>query len=68
MNVSWRDCLTNEQLYGNLCLLSDIIKEQRVKFEGDCWRAKNEIVSEVILWEPTQGRASRGQQAKTYMK
>lgn len=28
---------------------------------GYCWRAKDEIVNEVLLWQSTQGRSSWGQ-------
>ena len=55
LNKSWTDHLSNAELYG------------RLRFAGHCWRSKNELSSEVLLWEPSHGKRSRGRPRKTYV-
>ena len=33
-----------------------------------CWRSKNELVSDVLLWTPTYGQAKAGRPARTYIQ
>ena len=33
-----------------------------------CWRSKDELISDVLLWTPTYGRAKAGQPARTYIQ
>ena len=37
-NVSWKDHITNKDLYGNLPKLSTKIRERRMKLAGHCSR------------------------------
>ena len=55
LNVTWREHLPNMQLYGNLCIITEVIKERRVRFVGHSFRNKAELVSDLILWKPTMG-------------
>ena len=41
LNKSWKQHPTNDQLYGNIPKVSDIIRERRTRFAGHCWRSKN---------------------------
>ena len=66
-NKSWRDHLTNEQLYGDITKISKSISMQRLRFAGHCWRSKDEVASDLILWQPQHGNRSRGRPAKTYI-
>ena len=66
LNVSWRQHLTNRQLYGNLPPVTSVIQVRRLQFAGHCYRSKNEVANRVILWEPRHGRRSRGRPAKSY--
>ena len=68
LNVSWKQHLTNKQLYGNLPAISHIIRERRTRFVGHCWREKDEIVSDVLLWTPKHGHSSKGRPHKTFIK
>ena len=34
---------------------------------GHCWRSKNEVVSDLILWEPKHGNGSVGGQTRTFV-
>ena len=67
LNVSWRQHLTNRQLYGNLPPVSSVIQVRRLQFAGHCYRSKNEVVNRVILWEPSHGRRSKGRPTKSYI-
>ena len=35
---------------------------------GHCWRSRNELISDVLLWTPTYGLAKAGQPARTYIQ
>ena len=37
------------------------------QFSGHCWRSKNEIVSQLLLWDPKHDRCSRGRPATTFI-
>ena len=67
INVSWRQHLTNKELYGNLPKVTDTIKERRLRFSGHCWRSKEEVVHKLLLWEPRHGRRRRGRPPRTFI-
>ena len=59
-NLSWKRHPTREQIYGDLCPVSSLVKARRVQFAGHCQRAENEIISSLILWRPRpHGRRSQ---------
>ena len=57
--ISWSQHLKNAQLYGDLPKISDTIREQRTRFSGHCWGSKEEVISNVLLWQPSHGKRSR---------
>ena len=67
LNVSWKSHPTKARLYGPLPPVSHTIRLRRLTFAGHCWRSKDEIVSDLILWHPKHGRAPRGRPRKTYI-
>ena len=67
LNVSWREHMTNRELYNNIPRITSSIREQRIRFAGHCWRSKKELVSDVLLWTPKHGQRSRGRPAKTFV-
>lgn len=67
LNKSWADRLHNSELYGNVPRITTTICHQRMRFAGHCWRSKSELASEVLLWEPSHGRRSRGRPHKTFI-
>ena len=67
LNVTWKQKLTNKQLYGNLPKISEVIREKRLKIAGHCVRHKEEIANQLVLWQPTRGKRKRGRQAITYV-
>ena len=40
---------------------------QRLRFAGHCWRSKDEVASDLILWQPQHGNRSRLRPSKTYI-
>ena len=40
---------------------------QRLRFAGHCWRSKDEVASDLILWQPQHGNRSRGHSSNTYI-
>ena len=37
-------------------------------YTGHCWRSKDELISDVLLWTPTHGCARVGRLARTYIQ
>ena len=40
----------------------------RTRHAGHCWRSKDEVVSDVLLWTPAYGQAKAGRPARTYIQ
>ena len=58
--------LTNE-IYNDIRRISATIKVHSMIFAGHCWRSKNELASNLLLWYPNHGKRSRGRPEKTYI-
>ena len=41
---------------------------RRTRHAGNCWRSRDELISDVLLWTPTHGRAKAGRPARTYIQ
>ena len=65
LNKSWRRHPTKHQLYGHLPPNTKTIKVRRSRHAGHCWRSRDKLISDVLLWTPTYGRAKAGWQAQT---
>ena len=65
LNKSWRQHSTRHQLYGHLTPITKTIQVRRTKH---CWRSRDELISDVLLWTPTYGRAKTGRPARTYIQ
>ena len=68
LNKSWRQHLTKHQLYDHLPPITKTIKVRRARHAGHCWRSRDELISNVLLWTPLYGRAEAGQPARTYIQ
>ena len=68
LNKSWRQHPTRLQLYGHLPPITKTIQVRRTRHAGHCWRSKDELISDVLLWTPTYGRAKPGRPARTYIQ
>ena len=52
LNKSWRQHPTRHQLYGHLPPITKTIQIRRTRHAGHCWRSKDELISDVLLWTP----------------
>ena len=52
LNKSWRQHPTRHQLYGHLPPITKTIKVRRTRRAGHCWRSRDELISDVLLWTP----------------
>ena len=68
LNKSWRQHPTKQQLYDHLPLLTKTFKIRRTRHVGHCWRSRDELVSDVLLWTPSHGWAKAGWPARTYIQ
>ena len=68
LNKSWRQHPTRHQLYGHLPPITKTIQVRRTRHSGHYWRSMDELISDVLLWTPTYGRAKAGQPAQTYIQ
>ena len=66
LNKFWRQHPTSHQLYGHLPPITKTIQVRRTRHAGHCWRSRDELTSDVLLWTPTYGRAKAGRPARTY--
>ena len=68
LNKSWRQHHTRHQLYGHLPPITKTIQVRRTRHAGHCWRSRDELISLVLLWTPTHGRAKVGRPSRTYIQ
>ena len=57
-----------QQLYGHLPPITKTIKVRRTRRAGYFWRSKDELISDVLQWTPSHGRAKAGRPARTYIQ
>ena len=62
-----RNQKTNKELYSNLPKIIDTLMIRRPQFIGHCWRKKDEVISDLLLWEPKHNTRKRGRPATTYV-
>ena len=67
LNIKWQEYVTNKEVYGKLPLVSSKIKASMMKMAGHCVRHPELSVHPLILWEPSQGKASRGRRRISYV-
>ena len=68
LNKSWRQHPTRHQLYGHLPPITKTIQVRRTRHAGHCWRSRDELISDVLLWTPTYGRAKAARPSRTYIQ
>ena len=64
LNVSRKEHETNKELYGNLRKVTETLRARRLKFIGNSWRRKTELISKVLLWDQRERR--KDHQLHTY--
>ena len=68
LNKSWRQHPTRHQLYGHLPPITKTIQVRWTRHAGHCWRSRDKLISDVLLWTSTYGWAKAGQPAWTYIQ
>ena len=68
LNKSWRQHPTKQQLYDYLPPITKTIKIRRTRHAAHCWRNRDELVSYVLQWTPSHGRAKAGRPVRTYIQ
>ena len=68
LNKSWQQHPTRHQLYGHLPPITKTIQARRTRHAGHCWRSKDKIVSDVLLWTPAYGQSKARRLARTYIQ
>ena len=68
LNKSWRQHPTKHQLYGHLPHITKTIQARRTRHAGHCWRSRDELIRDVLLWTPAYGRAKAGRPVRTYIQ
>ncbi len=80
LNKSWWQHPTKHQLYSHQPPITKIIQARRTRHAGHCWRSRDELISDVLLWFSWKdfglsvyticlyGRAKAGRPARTYIQ
>ena len=68
LNKCWRQHPTRHQLYGHLFPITKTIRVRRTRHAGHCWRSKDKLISDVLLWTPAYGQAKAGGPVRTYIQ
>ena len=48
--------------------ITKTIQVRRTRHAGHCWRSRDELIRDVLLWTPTHGHAKAGRPARTYIQ
>ena len=62
LNKSWRQHPTRHQLYGHLPPIMKTIQVRWTRHAGHCWRSKDELISDVLLWTPIMAKQKQDDQ------
>ena len=68
LNKSWRQHPTRHQLYGHLPPITKTIQVRWTRHAGHCWRCRDELIRDVLLWTPTYDQVKVEQPARTYIQ
>ena len=68
LNKNWRQHPTRHQLYGQLPPITKTIQVRQTRHAGHCWRSRDELIRDVLLWTPTYVQAKAGWPARTYIQ
>ena len=56
---------TPPQLHGHPPPITKTIQVRRTRHEGHCWRSRDKLIRDVLLWTPSYDRTKAGQPART---
>ena len=67
LNVNALDKIKNEDLYGKLPPISQVIQTKRLQLAGHVFRDKTSPAHLTVTWDPPHGKMSRGKPANTFV-
>ena len=62
LNKSWQQHPTRHQLYCHLPPITKTIQVRRTRHAGHCWRSRDELIRDVLLWIPTMAAQKQDDQ------
>ena len=68
LSKSWKQHPTKQQLYSHQLLISKTIQIGQTRYAEHCWRSKDKLLSDVVLWTPSHGHTSIGWLTRTYLQ
>ena len=68
LNKSWRQHPTKQQLYDHLPPIMKTTQVRWTKHARHCWRSKDNLISDVLLWTPSYGWTKVGWPPTTYIQ
>ena len=68
LNKSWRKHPTKQPLYGHLPPITKTIQVRRTRHTRHCWRSEDELISDILQWTNSRGRAKAGRPVRTYIE
>ena len=68
LNKSWRQHPTKQQLNGHPPHIMKTIKVRRARHAWNCSRSGNELISDILPWTHSRGRAKARRPCRTYMQ
>ena len=68
LNKSWQQHPTKHQLYGHLPTITKTIQVRRTRHAGHYWKTRDKLISDILQWTPTYGRAKAKRPARTYIQ
>ena len=68
LNKSWQQHPRKHQLYSHLPPITKTTQVRWTRHTGHCWRSRDELISDVLLWTLTYRRAKAGRPARTYIQ
>ena len=66
LNKSRMQLPTKQQVYGHLPPITKTIQVRRTRHAGLCRRSRDELISDLLQWTPSQGRAKAARPTRTY--
>ena len=63
LKKTWTQHPTKQQLYSHLLPITKTIKVRQTRHTGHCWRSRDELISDVLLWTPSHGQVRAGRLA-----
>ena len=68
LNKTLKQHPTKQQLFGHLPPIPKTIQIRRSRHMGHCWRRKDELISDILLWTSSYGRASVSRPTRAYLQ